>query len=144
MDTVRDTRPVSVELQHSTQSDLTQRGQELCVVMLQEYALIYNGRLTPLQTFQLNSIQFMLLNLIPNHQTQNDGGTVNDIRGTHIVEQFFRIGGVYSRVYVNNPLISCPRVLFTVSNPKAQPLSTTPRRINPLYLNRCVIFLFQN
>ena len=42
----------------------------------------------------LTQIENSYLNLIPNHPTQNDGGTVNDIRGTHIVEQFFQLNPI--------------------------------------------------
>ena len=37
------------------------------------------------------SIQFMFLNLIPNHRTDKDGGRVDIIRCTHIVVKFFVI-----------------------------------------------------
>ena len=38
---------------------------------------------------QPNSTQFGKLNLIPNPQTEKDGGRVDIIKSTHIVVQFF-------------------------------------------------------
>ena len=40
------------------------------------------------------SIQFMLLNLIPNHRTDKDGGRVDIIKRTHIVEKFFQLNPI--------------------------------------------------
>ena len=49
------------------------------------------------------SIQFMLLNLIPNHRTDKEGGRVDIMRRTHIFEKKTKDKFLYSRLDLDYP-----------------------------------------